>query len=517
MPDGSDSNIVKLKEIRDTPRTPLDPDAAVPGSEDALPIIAIRAGFRHTAADAGLAALDAAKTAFYQRGQELVRICALEAKTASGDKTLTPGIVSVTHAALGRKLGRAARWEVLNRDGKPVRTDPPRAVVEQIAAMTGEWPFPVLAGVIGTPTMRPDGSFLLQEGYDEATGLVLLGAPAMPTIPEEPTRQDAEHALVLLDELLAEFPFKDGGGVNSVDQAVALSELLTPVLRGAMPNAPMHLSNAPQPGTGKSYLADLASEMATGERCAVVAFSPSPEETEKRLIGAALAGHPIIALDNATGTIEGDLLCQIAERPLLQLRPLGTSQMSRIPNTYTVLANGNNAQVAADMVRRTIECRLDANVERPEARVFRDNPLARIRRNRGIYIAAILTIARAYLCAGKPGCLPPLPSYESWSDIVRSPLVWLGRADPVASMATLHSVDPKRQGRVRVFQSWAQELGIGSAYQTADLISEANNYGMSGTPAHPELRGGAARCRARPSRRCHRRETARPVAQQQCR
>ena len=230
--------------------------------------------------------------------------------------------------------------------------------------------------------------------------------------------------------------------------------MLTPVLRGAMPTAPMHLANAPQPGTGKSYLADLASCIATGERCAVVAFSPKPEETEKRLNGSALGGHPILALDNASGTIEGDLLCQLPRRPMLQLRPLGTSKMVRAANTFSVLANGNNAEVAADMVRRTIECRLDANMETPEARVFTGNPLATITRNRGGYIAAALTIARAYICAGKPGRLPPLAIYEAWSDIVRSALVWLGRADPVASMASLRSTDPVRAARMALFQAW---------------------------------------------------------------
>jgi putative DNA primase/helicase len=455
---------------------------------DTPPTITVLAGLRHEAADAGLDALAAAKTAFYRRDRDLVRVCPLPAKTASGEETFTPGIVPVTHAVLGRELGRAARWEAFDRHGKPMRVDPPRTVVEQIAAMTGEWPFPILTGVIGTPTMRPDGSLLLAEGYDKTTGLVLLGAPEMPSISEEPTRQEAERALRLLDGLLDEFPFKDGGGDNSVDRAVALSELLTPVLRGAMETAPMHLANAPQPGTGKSYLADIASGISTGERCAVVAFSPNPEETEKRLNGSALGGHPILALDNASGTIESDLLCQITERPLLQLRPLGTSQMVRAANTFIVLANGNNAQVAADMVRRTIECGLDANIERPEARVFRDNPLARIRRDRGRYIAAVLTIARGYLRAGKPGRLPPLASYEAWSDLVRSPLVWLGRADPVNSMADLHSVDPVRQGRVAVFRAWEDELGIGGAYQTSDLINEANNYGLSGAPVHPGLR-----------------------------
>jgi putative DNA primase/helicase len=456
--------------------------------DDALPTITVRAGLRHEAADAGLAALEAAGAAFYQRGEQIVRVSGIPAKTADGVQTVTPGILPVGHAALGRELGQAARWEGFDRKGVLHRIDPPRPVVEQIADMTGEWPFPVLAGVIGTPTMRTDGSLLLDEGYDQQTGLVLLGAPAMPTIPAQPTRADAEGALQTLDGLLDEFPFKDGGGAESVDRAVALSELLTPVLRGAMPTAPMHVANAPQPGTGKSYLADLSSCIATGERCAVVAFSPSAEETEKRLNGSALGGHPILALDNASGTIEGDLLCQLTERPLLQLRPLGTSRMVRVANTSTVLANGNNAQVAADLTRRTIESRLDANMETPEARVFRDNPLATISRHRGTYIAAVLTIARAYLCAGKPGRLSTLASYEAWSDIVRSPLVWLGRADPVASMASLRSIDPKRIVRAALFRAWADELGPNGAHQTADVINRANDRGpQSGELLRPDL------------------------------
>jgi putative DNA primase/helicase len=250
----------------------------------------------------------------------------------------------------------------------------------------------------------------------------------------------------------------------------------------------MHLANAPQPGTGKSYLADLASGIATGERCAVVAFSPKTEETEKRLCGSALAGHPIIALDNASGIMEGDLLCQITERPLLQLRPLGTSKVVRAANTFTVLSNGNNAVVAADMVRRTIECRLDANMESPEAREFKDDPLSRIMCNRGTYVAACLTIARAYVCAGMPDRLPALSSYEKWSDLVRSPLIWLGRADPVASMAALRQTDPERQARAAVFKAWADELGAGGAHQTADLIKRANDEGADGAFVHPALR-----------------------------
>jgi putative DNA primase/helicase len=460
------------------------------GNEDGknLPEITVEAGLRHEAADAGIAALRAADVAFYQRDQSIVRVCAVPAKCVDGSIIRTPGIAEVGYAFLSRALGGVARWQKCDRRGKLVRIDPPRPMVEQISNMAGEWPFPVLAGVVGTPTMRPDGTLLLAEGYDASTGLVLVRALRMPPISEQPTQAEAEAALRLIDGLLNEFPFRDGGGIESVDRAVALSELMTPVLRGAMQAAPMHLANAPQPGTGKSYLADLTSEIATGKQCAVVAFSPNPAETEKRLNGSALEGHPIIALDNASGAIEGDLLCQLTERPLLQLRPLGTSKMTRIANTFTVLANGNNTVIAADMVRRTIECRFDANMEAPETRVFRDDPLAKIRQNRGAYVAAVLTIARAYICAGKPGRLGPLASYEPWSDFVRSPLVWLGRADPVASMASLRSLDPTRQTRTAVFTAWANELDVGGAYLTPDLIERANDQGTSGDYLRPRLR-----------------------------
>jgi hypothetical protein len=389
--------------------------------------ITVHAGERHQAADAGLAALQAAGTPFYQRGRTLVRVCEVKARSTSGEVIFVPGIAEVTPAILDRALGQAARWERFDpKRQEMVRIDPPRAVVAQILDMVGEWPFPALAGVIGCPTLRPDGSLLNGEGYDEATGLVLRCSIPLPLLSDRPSRQAAEAAATLLLDLLAEFPFAD-----ETSKSVALSMLLTPVLRGAMTAAPMHLVTAPQPGTGKSYLADVAAMIATGERVAAVAVAPNPEETEKRLVGSALAGFPIIGLDNCRDTLAGDFLCQVTERPLLQLRALGKSDKIRVANTFTTYANGNNVAVADDLVRRTIRCTLDANLENPECRTFRGDPLAAVRRDRGAYIAAALTIARAYIAAGKPGRLPPLPSYEGWSDLVRSPLKWLGYADPV--------------------------------------------------------------------------------------
>ena len=48
-------------------------------------------------------------------------------------------------------------------------------------------------------------------------------------------------------------------------RAVALSALITPVVRGALAVAPMHAFEAKVPGSGKSFLTDTVSVIATGQ------------------------------------------------------------------------------------------------------------------------------------------------------------------------------------------------------------------------------------------------------------
>jgi hypothetical protein len=140
-----------------------------------------------------------------------------------------------------------------------------------------EWPFAPLTGLIQCPTLRRDGSLLDVNGYDECTGLVLLNSLEVPPIAASPSREDAEAALELLTGLIEECHF-----VDQTSRAVALSMILTPVLRAAREVAPMHLVTAPLAGTGKSYLADIVAMIATGDRCAVKAASPDPENEPLR-------------------------------------------------------------------------------------------------------------------------------------------------------------------------------------------------------------------------------------------
>ena len=104
---------------------------------------------------------------------------------------------------------------------------------------------------------------------------------------------------------------------------------MTPVLRGAIRNAQLHVARAPTAGTGKSYLIDISSTISTGRPCPVISAGKTEEETKKRLSSILLTGQPIASIDNLNGELDGDFLCQIIERPRVQVRIRGDPRRRR--------------------------------------------------------------------------------------------------------------------------------------------------------------------------------------------
>jgi putative DNA primase/helicase len=306
--------------------------------------------------------------------------------------------------------------------------------------------------------------------------------PAMPALPPRPTRKHAEKALKFLDALLEEFPF-----VDPASRSVALSALITPVVRGAISVTPMHATTAPVPGSGKSYIIDLASAINSGERAPVLTAGRSEEETEKRLVAALLSGQTIISIDNVNGQLGGDALCQIIERPVVAVRPLGQSTFTKVESRASCFATGNNIQLVGDMTRRVLLCSLDPDVERPELRVFHSNPFDTVLADRGKYVAAALIIVRAYVVAGCPATLPPLASFEDWSRLVRSALVWLGRPDPCETMNKARSEDPITSSLSNLFMSWHGAVG-GSTHTVGAIKDTAALNDVHGRFVHSGLR-----------------------------
>jgi putative DNA primase/helicase len=193
----------------------------------------------------------------------------------------------------------------------------------------------------------------------------------------------------------------------------------------------------------------------------------------------------MFSLDNCTHDLGGDLLCQIAERPVIKIRLLGRSETPDCDVHTAIYATGNNIGLKDDMVRRGLVCNLEALDERPELRRFNRNALRTARANRPTYVAAALTVMRAYLAAGAPEVCGPFGSYEDWSRMVRSPLIWLGEPDPVASVDTSQAEDPELAELRELLEWWRDTLNLEPELYLSARIVEIGNEVPVGFNTNP--------------------------------
>jgi hypothetical protein len=138
-----------------------------------------------------------------------------------------------------------------------------------------------------------------------------------------------------------------------------------------------------------------------------------------------------------------------------------------------VLATGNNLTIAGDMTRRALLCQLDARCERPELRSFAHDPIDVMKAHRGRFVAAALTVLRAYHIAGYPTNSSALGSFEAWSRWVRGALLWLGKADPVETMMRVRAADPELEALNAVLAQWREIIGAGQKVTVRDIIEQA--------------------------------------------
>lgn len=374
-------------------------------------------------------------------------------------------IFPVTPPWLVEKMGVATRWYKPTMSG-PKQADPERKYADTLLARVGEWRFPELQAIISTPTLDRDGRLIQQPGYDAQSGILLYFADGdFPVVPPSPTIEEAEAALERLDQLLRGFPF-----VDEESRSVALSALLTVLVRPSLAAAPLHAFDAPTAGTGKSLLADLVGILATGQHPPAMSQGKTEEEDEKRLSTVLRAGDPVILIDNCERAIEGDFLCSMLTQLTVQARILGLSQRVILPSKALVIATGNNLVIAGDMARRTVICRLGSKEERPETRSFDFDCRVEARRQRAELVAAGLTVLRGFIAAGRPGKLQPFGSFEDYA-LIRGALVWLGRADPVATRDRLAEDDPRRGETAELMAAWQEVLGSRKV-TLADLHAE---------------------------------------------
>ena len=410
----------------------------------------------------------------FERSGSLARI--------AHDEFGTPYIEMLTENACRGFLDRAASYVRLSDKGKMVPLPaPPLDIVRDF--MT--WPrrrLPALLSVTEIPVLRSDGTIITKPGYDEASRLYYEPAVGLniPTVPDNPSQKELETAVALIQEPLIDFPFD-----SEASKTNALAALITPVCRPMITGlVPLCILDKPQPGTGAGLFSDVIAVIATGRQAAMMAPPRTDEECEKRLGSILLQGQTIIIIDNVEGYLYFASLAMLLTAQYFITRILGRSKIVRLPNRGTYIVTGNNVKLGGDMPRRCYLSRMDAREARPwmrDPKSFKYQRLIKwVTENRGKLLAAILTMARAWIAARKPipEGLPPLGGYEDWTDTVGGILAHAGFAGFLGNLEFMYQqADVETPQWEGFFTAWQEKFGE-EAVTTTRVIESINEHSI---------------------------------------
>jgi hypothetical protein len=277
-------------------------------------------------------------------------------------------------------------------------------------------------------------------GYYPALQVVYEPEPSLclPELPDHPGSEDIARAVNLLKEVIQDFPF-----IDEASRTNAIAALLTAVLRPAIPGpTPLALFDKPQSRTGASLLADLIARVATGRPAAMMTAPADEEEWAKTITALLLQGRSVVVIDNVIGRLYAPSLAAALTADTWRKRVLGVLTMVEIPARVTWMATGNNLEVGDEIAGRCYWIRMDAHMARPGARtnfLHPDLP-AWVVQERGRILAAVLTLTRAWILAGrpKPTGIPQVGGFEKWRWFIGGILQNAGLKDFLGNLEQFH-------------------------------------------------------------------------------
>jgi len=339
---------------------------------------------------------------------------------------------------------------------------------ERATTIPHEMPFPRLELVVNAPVLLPSGIVHDQPGKLIEGVLFVPSGKTYPSIPVNPTRDDAIRALKEFEPLFHKFPFvdadEDGERLpwnKTPAYSVVLAAALTIAARSALRIAvPIFGFTAPNNREGKTKLFDTCALAITGCEATKVPYKDE-EEFGKLLHPVILAGDRTVLVDNIAVPFQSTKLAPLITKNSMDDRPLGVSETVRLVNRSVFGATGVNLSFIGDLAVRALVCGIDSGMERPEARKFDFEPEELARERHPELVVAALTALRAYILAGKPWGLERAPwgGLQRWDELIGGCLVWCGYADPYETRKSVIEEDPERLRNAQVLQAWHREFG----------------------------------------------------------
>lgn len=341
-----------------------------------------------------------------------------------------------------------------------------------------ELPFNVLSGVVTVPTLRPDGSIITEPGYDQETGLFYATTTAFPDVLDHPTIDDAKTSLADLEE-----PFTDFLFAESYHKSAAIAAILTIMTRHMLDNVPLIAITSSTRGIGKGLISDCIATIATSTKPALSAYPRNDEEMEKQLLVMGLNGDAVTIFDNVVGQFGGGSIDKALTSQLVRGRILGESKMIDVKLQTTFFATGNNIKFRSDTARRVLPITLVATDQNPEERTDFDHPNLRlwVQENQPRLLVAALTILKAFILSGQPKQdLRAYGSFEAWSDLVRSALVWCGADDPCEGRKIIESEsDTNFEAMETLLHAWEVAYPNGERCTLKEILAAVKHDGAT--------------------------------------
>jgi hypothetical protein len=245
-----------------------------------------------------------------------------------------------------------------------VEVTPPGTVLSAVLE-SRSWPkLRPLAGVIGAPVLRADGTLLQVPGYDKQTGLYLAPKVQLAPVPDNPSEDDVRAVReFLFNVFLGDFPW-----VSVADMANYVGLLVTPVLRGFLRTLiPFSVITSTTPGSGKTILTSGLG-MLYGQR--VLTWTHSDDELRKSITSVLADPVGTVIFDNLPegGVIDSPVLARLITDRTWSDRLLGGNKTASMSNDRVWTSTGNNLRLGGDMRSRTVLVGLDPAMPDPDKR-----------------------------------------------------------------------------------------------------------------------------------------------------
>lgn len=322
--------------------------------------------------------------------------------------------------ALLQALNHQLNFVKFARDGSVVPANLGKGTAEYILqCQPDQFALPPIAGITTTPVILPDGSIYNAPGYSEVTRLCHYPEVNLPAIDDRPTKRDIKNASELLEEIYCDIPF-----THASDKAHALALLILPLLRSLIDgDTPGHFITKPVQGTGATLLANAAIFLKTGRDKVYPQNAPSENaEWQKTILADLLTGVDFCFYDDCRSLRSPVLATVLTSNGSYKGRKLGVNVMLLVPNRAVWMFIGNNPQISKDLRRRLIDIRIDAEMADPTERAeFKHPDILPWLKEPGVraaIIAAIFTLARAWMQKGRPKSRKAFASFQDWAHVI---------------------------------------------------------------------------------------------------